>query len=276
MPSINVSKKVGESSTVKMAYTRRIRRPFIDDLNPNFNTVNPLNIRIGNPYLKPETVDRIELGYSTQLKKTYLNFSLYSRLNTDDIQSISQRSDTLVGAVVTRVTNLGKEYNYGSNVFATINLTPRWSVNANLDVMYRFLQGLTLDVNGQSVMMSNQGFRWGGRVDSQLQLDKGWALQANLGYRGKDINLQGYRIGFAQYSLGARKDFSNKRGSLGLAAENFLTRGMGFTSVSNSAQFDQDFRQYIYNASVRATFSYKIGSLNSAKVKKSKSLSDEN
>ncbi len=101
-------------------------------------------------------------------------------------------------------------------------------------------------------------------------------MQANIGYRGKDINLQGYRIGFAQYALGARKDFSNKRGSLGLAAENFLTRGMGFTSVLNSAQFNQEFRQYIYNASVRATFSYKIGSLNSAKVKKSKSLSDEN
>ncbi len=148
LPSINLSRKIGASSTLKMAYTRRIRRPFIDDLNPNFNTVNPLNIRIGNPYLRPETVDRIELGYSTQLKKTYLNFSLYSRLNTDDIQSISQRSDTLVGAVVTRVVNLGKEYNYGSNVFATINLTPRWSVNANLDVMYRFLQGLSLDVAG--------------------------------------------------------------------------------------------------------------------------------
>lgn len=276
LPSINLSKKIGEGTTVKLAYTRRIRRPFIDDLNPNFNTVNPLNIRIGNPYLKPETVDRIEAGYSTQVKKTYLNFTLYTRLNTDDIQSISQRSDTLVGAVVTRVTNLGKEYNYGSNLFATVNITPRWSVNGNIDVMYRFIQGLTLDVNGLSTLISNQGFRWGGRMDTQLQLDKGWAVQANIGYRGKDINLQGYRIGFAQYSLGARKDFSNKRGSLGIAAENFLTRGMGFTSVLNSAQFDQDFRQYIYNASVRATFSYKLGSLNGAKVKKNKSLGDEN
>ncbi|WP_229317559.1 TonB-dependent receptor [Larkinella sp. C7] len=276
LPSINLAKKIRENATLKLAYTRRIRRPFIDDLNPNFNTVNPLNIRLGNPYLKPETVDRIEVGYSTQLKKTYLNFTLYTRLNTDDIQSISQRSDTLVGAVVTRVTNLGKEYNYGSNVFATVNLTPRWSVNANLDVMYRFIQGLALDVNGLSTQISNQGFRWGGRIDTQLQLDKDWAVQANIGYRGKDINLQGYRIGFAQYSLGARKDFSNKRGSLGLAAENFLTRGMGFTSVLTSAQFNQDFRQYIYNASVRATFSYKIGSLNGAKVKMNKSLGDEN
>jgi outer membrane receptor protein involved in Fe transport len=276
LPSINLAKKIGENATLKLAYTRRIRRPFIDDLNPNFNTVNPLNIRVGNPYLKPETVDRIEMGYSTQVKKTYLNFTLYTRLNTDDIQSISQRSDTLVGAVVTRVTNLGKEYNYGSNVFATINLTPRWSINANLDIMYRFIQGLALDITGQSTMISNQGFRWGGRMDTQLQLDKGWAMQANIGYRGRDINLQGYRVGFAQYSLGARKDFTSKRGSIGLAAENFLTRGMGFTSVLNSAQFNQDFRQYIYNASVRVTFSYKLGTLNGAKVKKGKSLNEEN
>ncbi|GAB4044386.1 TonB-dependent receptor [Spirosoma litoris] len=276
LPSINIGKKVGESSSLKFGYTRRIRRPFIDDLNPNFNTANPLNIRVGNPYLKPETVDRIEIGYSTQVKKTYLNFSLYTRLNTDDIQSISQRSDTLVGAVVTRVTNLGKEYNYGTNLFATINITPRWSVNANLDIMYRFIQGLALDINGLSTMISNQGFRWGGRMDTQIQFDKGWVLQANIGYRGKDIALQGYRIGFAQYSLGARKSFTNKRGSIGIVAENFLTRGMGFTSVLNSAQFNQDFRQYIYNSSVRATFSYKFGSLNGAKVKKNKSLSDEN
>jgi outer membrane receptor protein involved in Fe transport len=277
LPSLNVAKKIGQSASLKFGYTRRIRRPFIDDLNPNFNTVNPLNIRVGNPYLKPETVDRIELGYSTQIKKTYLNISLYSRLNTDDIQSLSQRSDTLVGAVVTRVTNIGKEYNYGSNVFVTVNLTSRWSVNANLDLMYRFIQGLALDVTGQSKLISNDGIRWGGRFDTQLQLDKGWAMQANIGYRGRDINLQGYRIGFAQYSWGARKAFTNKRGSIGLAAENFLSRGMGFTSVLNSAQFNQDFRQYIYNASVRATFSYKFGSLNGAKVKEGKSTrSDDN
>ncbi|WP_338868344.1 TonB-dependent receptor [Spirosoma sp. SC4-14] len=276
LPSLNLAQKIGESSSLKLGYTRRIRRPFIDDLNPNFNTANPLNIRVGNPYLKPETVDRVEIGYSTQLKKTYLNFSLYTRLNRDDIQSISQRSDTLAGAVVTRVTNLGKEYNYGTNLFATFTILPRWSVNTNIDIMYRFIQGMALDINGVSAMISNQGFRWGGRLDTQLQLDKGWIVQANMGYRGKDIALQGYRIGFAQYSLGARKSFTNKRGSVGFVAENFLTHGMRFTSILNSAQFNQDFRQYIYNSSVRLTLSYKFGSLNGAKVRKSKSISEEN
>ncbi|MBN8826616.1 MAG: TonB-dependent receptor [Spirosoma sp.] len=275
VPSINLSKKLNETTTIKLAYNRRIQRPNVQDLNPNFNTANPYNISIGNPYLKPEITDRVEFGYSTYVKKTYLNLTLYTRLNRDDIQSISQRSDTLIGAVVSRRSNIGKEYNYGTNLFATVNITPRWSVNANLDIMYRYISGLALDVSGLSIPLSNTGIRWGGRFDSQIQFDKGWAIQANLGYRGKDIALQGYRIGFAQYSLGARKSFTNKRGSIGLAAENFLTNGMGFTSVLNSAQFNQDFRQYIYNSSIRLTFSYKLGNLNGAKVKKGKSASGE-
>ena len=275
VPSFNVSRQISDKTTLKFAYNRRIQRPNIQDLNPNFNATNPLNIRIGNPYLKPEVTDRVELGFSTNAKKTYLNVSLYTRLNRDDIQTVSQRSDTLAGAVVTRVQNVGKEYNYGTNIFMTVNITPRWSVNTNIDIMYRYISGLALGITGESITLTNTGVRWGGRFDSQIQFDKGWALQANFGYRGRDVQLQGYRIGFAQYSLGGRKSFTNKRGSIGLAADNFLTNGMGFTSVLNSAQFNQDFRQYIYNSSIRLTFSYKIGSLNGAKIKKGKTDGEE-
>ncbi len=271
VPSFNISRKINDKTTLKLAYNRRIQRPNIQDLNPNFNATNPLNIRIGNPYLKPEVTDRLELGYSTNAKKTYLNVSLYTRLNRDDIQTVSQRSDTLAGAVVTRVQNVGKEYNYGTNIFTTINITPRWSVNTNIDIMYRYISGRALGITGESITLTNTGVRWGGRFDTQIQFDKGWAAQANFSYRGRDVQLQGYRIGFAQYSLGGRKSFTNKRGSIGLAADNFLTNGQRFTSVLNSAQFNQNFRQYIYNSSIRLTFSYKIGSLKGAKIRKGKS-----
>ena len=90
--------------------------------------------------------------------------------------------------------------------------------------MYRPISGAALGLASQSITLTNTGFRMGGRFDTQLQLDKGWAIQANFGYRGRDIQLQGYRIGFAQYSRGRRREFTNKRGSVGLAAENFLTK----------------------------------------------------
>ncbi len=275
VPSLNISKKIGENSTLKLAYNRRIQRPGIQQLNPNFNAANPQNITVGNPLLKPEITDRIELGYSTTLNKTYVNFSLYTRLNRDDIQQLSQRSDTLPGAVITSFQNIGKEYNYGSNLFATINITPKWSISGNIDLMYRYITGFAPDVTGLSVQLTNTGFNLGGRFDTQAQLGRGWAAQANFGSRGRNINLQGYRTGFVQYSLGLRKELPNKRGSFGLTAENFLTNGMRFVTVLRSAPFDQDFRQYLYNSSVRLTFSYKLGKLTVSQPKKSRSVKND-
>ncbi len=275
VPSINLSKKITENGTLKLAYNRRIQRPGVQDLNPNFNASNPLNIRMGNPLLKPEVTDRIELGYSTYIKKTYLNLSVYARLNRDDIQSVSRRSDTLAGAVVTTVSNVGKEYNYGTNLFGTVNITPNWSLNINLDLMYRYISGLVPGLTGQSVTLTNTGFRVGGRFDTQAQLGKGWAVQGSFGSRGRDFQLQGYRTGFVQYSLGLRKEFTSKRGSIGLAADNFLTRGMVFNNVLNSAPFDQMFRQRVYNSSVRLTFSYKLGRLKVTSPKKRSAGRDE-
>ncbi|AUD00538.1 TonB-dependent receptor domain-containing protein [Spirosoma pollinicola] len=275
VPSVNLSKKISEKSTLKLAYNRRIQRPGIQQLNPNFNTANPQNITVGNPLLKPETTDKVELGYSTYIKKTYLNFTLYTRLNTDDIQQMSQRSDTLAGAVITSFQNIGKEYNYGSNLFATINITPKWSVNGNIDFMYRYISGYAPDLSGQSVLVTNTGLSIGGRLDTQAQLGHGWAIQGNFGTRGRRIQLQGYSSGFIQYSLGLRKEFVNKRGSVGLAAENFLTNGMVFNTVLNSVAFNQMYRQNIYNSSVRLTFSYKIGKLSVAPPKKSRSVRND-
>jgi outer membrane receptor protein involved in Fe transport len=274
VPSVNISKKLSDNTTLKFAYNQRIQRPGLQQLNPNLNLANFPNISQGDPNLKPEITDRVELGLSTYIKKTYLNISLFTRLNTDDIQQASLRSDTLAGAIVSIFQNIGKEYNYGSNVFATFTISPKWSLNLNLDVQYRFIEGLAPDITGKSVTVSNSGWRAGGRIDVQGQLGKGWASSFNFGSRGRDIALQGDRTGFIMYSMGVRKEFNNKKSSIGLSAENFLTNGMTFTSNLNSTQFKQSNTQNIYNSSIRLTFSYKIGSMKLAE-KKSKSVKND-
>ena len=108
----------------------------------------------------------------------------------------------------------------------------------------------------------------------QGQLGKGWATSMNFSSRGKDIALQGDRTGFIMYSAGVRKEFSNKKASIGLSAENFLTNGMTFTSNLNSTQFKQSNTQNIYNSSIRLTFSYKVGSMKMFE-KKSKSVKND-
>ncbi len=273
VPSINISKR-NKIGTWKLAYNNRIQRPGLQQLNPNFNAANPQNINVGNPNLKPEVSNNFELSLSTGIKRSYLSIALYTRNTNNSISRISAPSDTLVGAIVTTFQNIGKEQNTGMNLNGNFFLSPKWTVNGGVDIYYSFLSGFQTGLNGLSSKISNDGIVWGGRITSQLQLNKGWGLQVFGAYRGNNIQLQGYNVNPGQYGLGLRKDLANKKGSLGLATENFFG-GMTRRSVLESPILKQNATNYIYNQNIKLTFSYKIGNMRLVEEKKSKVRNDD-
>ena len=275
VPSINVSKNLSTSTTVKAAYNRRIQRPGIQQLNPNVNLSNPQSISMGNPSLSPELTDNLEFGLSTNIKKTYINASVFGRQTNNSITQVRMAVDTLAGAIVTTFENIGKQKAYGMNVFANVYLTSKWTVNGSVDLLHSYLEGQTTNSDGVSVQASNSGFNYGGRIMSQLSLKQGWGLQGFAFYRGKEIQLQGTRTGFYMYSLGFKKDFANKKGSIGFGAENFMTKGVRFTSDLKSPQFTQTSATQLYNRNFKITFSYSIGKMSfDAPKRKTKSVSN--
>ncbi|MBL7129298.1 MAG: TonB-dependent receptor, partial [Ignavibacteria bacterium] len=62
-PRASISHKLGTSQELQVSYSRRINRPRLRFLNPFPNSSDPLNIRKGNPQLKPEFIDSYELSY---------------------------------------------------------------------------------------------------------------------------------------------------------------------------------------------------------------------
>ncbi|WP_426293268.1 TonB-dependent receptor domain-containing protein [Dyadobacter endophyticus] len=275
VPSINVSKALSGSTTLKAAYNRRIQRPGIQQLNPNVNLSNPQSISTGNPALSPELTDNFEVALSTNIKKTYINASVFARQTNNSITQVRMAVDTLQGAIVTTYENIGKQRAYGANIFANVYLTPKWTLNGSIDILHSYLEGQTTGLDGTSQAMSNSGFNYGGRLMSQISLQNGWGLQAFGFYRGKEIQLQGTRTGFYIYSLGFKKDFANKKGSIGFGAENFLTKGVRFTSDLTSPQFVQTGATQLYNRNFKVTFSYSIGKMSfNAPKKKTKSVNN--
>jgi outer membrane receptor protein involved in Fe transport len=261
VPSFNVSKSLKGGTTVKAGYNRRIQRPGLQQLNPNPNAANPQMIMVGNPILKPELTDNVELSLSSTIKKTYLNASLFGRLTENAITQIRIPSDTLSGGIITTFQNIGVQRTLGANVFFNTNLTPKWSINGGLDGYYVYMQGITAGADGRSMTISNTGVSIGGRLMSQLQLNKGWSAQVFSFFRGPNPQLQGTMGSFYLYSLGVRKDLANKRGSIGLAGENFLTNGVIMRTTLNSPLLSQTNITHLYNANVKVTFSYRIGKM---------------
>lgn len=276
VPSVNISKSLKGGSTVKAAYNRRIQRPGLQQLNPNVNAANPQMIMRGNPNLSPELTDNVELSLSSTIKKTYLNASVFGRLTDNAITQIRTPSDTLAGGIITTFQNIGVQRTVGANVFFNTNLTPKWSVNGGLDGYYVYMQGLTPGADGKSMTISNSGVSIGARLMSQLQLDKGWSAQVFSFFRGPNPQLQGTMGSFYMYSLGVKKDLANKRGSIGLAAENFFGNGVTMRTNLNSPLLSQVSVDHRYNSNVKVTFSYRIGKMTFEEPRrKSRSVSND-
>lgn len=260
VPSVNVSKKLKGGNMVKASYNRRIQRPSIRFLNPNIQQSNPLNITIGNPELNPEYTNNYELSYSTFIKGTMINISGFARNTSDAIQSVrdvigNDKSDA--DTIRTRYQNIGSENAYGASIFANVTIG-KLSLNGGGDFYYAVLS------NNNDYWLyrsANEGWVASGRVFGSYNLSKGWGLQFFSFYRGNQVQLQGSQGGFYMYSLGFRKEFNEKRGSVGLAAENFMQSSQKIRTQLETPLLSQNSLNVRYNFSFRVTFSYRIGKM---------------
>lgn len=255
VPSANVSKKL-KNGTLKLAYNRRLQRPSIRFLNPNVQAANPRNISFGNPNLDPEFTDNYELSYSTGIKGSSLNFSGFARNTFDAIQNVREVvRDTVIQ---TTYQNIGKESAYGLSANVNIPVSSKFSLNGGTDMYYAVLDN---NVANKIYAARNEGFVISGRLFGNYNFGKGWGAQFFSFFRGRDVSLQGYRGGFRMYSLGFRKDFNNKKGSIGFGAENFLTPTIKIKNETSSPVIVQTGFNEMRNLSFRININYRIGKM---------------
>ena len=233
--------------------------------------------------LSPELTDNYEFSTSAYVKSVYLNVSLFARQTNNSIGSVRDTVRTSVGQVnnpalaqVIRTTylNIGRESAYGTNIFGNATLFSKWQIGGGLELFYAYLT----NNNAASIYQAtNSGFVVSGRLFTNLSLKNGWGVQGFAFARGKQVQLQGYQGGFAFYSLGVKKETKNKRGSFGVAAENFFNNPFVIRSESSSPIFTQNSVTSLYNAGVRVNFSYKIGKLtfDDGQQKKGKSVDND-
>ncbi len=253
VPSVNLSKKLG-NNTLKFAYNRRIQRPSIQFLNPNIQAANPLNISVGNPELDPELTNNFEVGYSTAIKGTSINFSGFMRNTDNSIQRIREvKGDT----IWTTFKNIGKEDAYGMNLFANV-MIGKLTLNGGGDIYYSVLSNN--DPNPE-YNASNEGWVFGGRFFGNYQLKNDWSLQFFSFVRGRQVQLQGTQGGMGMYSLAINKAFKNKRGSIGFGAENFVVKSLKIRNDLVSPTINQRSVNEMFNTNFKINFSYRLGKM---------------
>ncbi len=269
VPSFNMSKTF-KSGTWRFSYNRRIQRPGIQNLNPNVNATNPLNISQGNPTLAPEFTNNYEVSYSKFIKQTYISTSFFVRNTTGSINQIREvRGDT----VKTTSQNIGNEDAYGVNINLNINLSNKLMIGGGGDISYMFLAN---NVPDPLLSAKNEGIQSNFRLFGNYTIGNGWGAQIFSFYRVNQIQLQGSQGGFGIYSLSLRKDFKNKKGSIGFGAENFLTpNGFVIRGETKTAFINQESVNTLRNMNFKVNFTYRIGKMSFGQTKKKKSVNND-
>ncbi|HET7187988.1 MAG TPA: TonB-dependent receptor [Gemmatimonadaceae bacterium] len=178
-PSGVVMYNLSDATQMKLSYSRRIRRPGTQELNPFPSFFDIQNVFIGNPNLSPEYTDAFELGLTKNYKVGTLQLSPFYRRTKDVIRIIINTADTIDTREVTSVSfsNLATSNSWGSDVNGSLRLGPKFNGFASFNVFKMVTDG------GSTSSLGSNGVTWSARVNGTTQMTSRLSLQASYFYR---------------------------------------------------------------------------------------------
>ena len=268
IPSLAISKALTPTQTVKLSYSKRIQRPSLQFLNPFRNTSNPLNQTQGNPELSPEVSQTIDLNYSTFIKRSVINASLYYRRTTDIIESVvstvpfttvdNNGNEVTRDVSLTNFLNVGDNNSVGTSLFGSTQLFSFLTLRANFNAFtYKPQIVGGLQQEEQSTYIQYNAF-----VSGTVKLSSTLNAETFLIQNSARRTFQGTNPAFNLWVVGVKQDIFKKRGTLGLNITQPFKDYKDFDSNIKSGPLTQKNTFSVPFRSFGLTFSYNFGKMN--------------
>ncbi|AFH50148.1 Outer membrane receptor protein [Ignavibacterium album JCM 16511] len=202
-PTVHLVQSLPDQQEVQLSYSRRVERPNNRQLNPYVDRSDSLNISYGNPELKPEYINSIELGYSRIFGKTALTSSIFYRNTNDAITNYTIVNDN--GITETTWRNLAKNLSYGLELTLSSSLFDWFRTNTSFTYFKNEFEGLNI---------SNSDYSWLAKMNNTFMLSKDFNFQINLNYNAPTIMGQSKMKEQFATDIAMKKDFLDGQLSL--------------------------------------------------------------
>ncbi len=266
-PSLYFTQSISKTQDIQLSYTKRINRPRPFFLNPFVDYSDPQNLRVGNPELNPEYINSFELGYLKYYNNFSLTSSIFYKLTNDVINRVSTLTDSNV--TISTFKNLSKSSSYGLEFIGSGQILNWWFLNANFSY-YKTV------VNGDygEGELNNSSYTWSARINSSFSFPKYLDFQIIYNYNGKNVSVQGTSDPFQSCDISLKRDFFNKRITLGFRISDVFN-SFKFTTHSTGTNFTSDNTRKRDSRIAFLTFTYRLGNDDKSMGKK-KPRKDEN
>jgi outer membrane receptor protein involved in Fe transport len=228
-PTANFSYFINTDEFWKFSYGKRINRPRLGQLNPFVDITDALNPHSGNPNLKPEIIQALEVGYNKEWENVTLSSNAFYRYSKNTIRNFFQQQAN--GIVLNMPMNIGSANSYGLESIFTAKASKFYDLNASVTFFQQKLNGS--NVSSDAIQNS---FNWYGKLINSFVLSKGGKLQIIGNYNSAATTPQGRLIALYNVDLGFQQKFGKGNARLGLVLVDVFN-----TLKSGSKNFTTDF-----------------------------------
>ena len=214
-PGFSISKNLNDNNSLKLAMTNRINRPDEYMMNPFPEFQDDYFYAEGNPYLIPEIVRNIEVGYNYSKNKTSFSSNLYYRQTTDKLeQKLTVREDDKIGTIFH---NDAADKAVGLELMGNFQINDWWSVNANTNLFHYDIWAIVEDIK-----TSRSNFTWTSQLVNSINISESTSLQLIGYYNSKTVRSQGELSSFYFLDIALKQQFMNDRLSISLQCKDIL------------------------------------------------------
>lgn len=233
-PSLNISKKLSDDQQIQFSYSRRIQRPFDQQLNPFSYFSDTYTTTGGNPYLLPSFTHSVELNYQKSFNGVYLTTQTYLRKTSDGVEQLQLLDNT--GKINLIPQNVLNTTSIGAEISANITFAPWFKFDPSVN-LYNF----SLQEKPEFGIVEQNHFKWDTRLNATLMLSAATRFQFFANYFPKNVTSQGEMKPFAIIGATFRQELFDKKLIATLSAQNLfgqtqfnmISSGVGFTSNLN-------------------------------------------
>lgn len=259
-PNLRLAYKINDNSKLSFFYNRRVDRPNEVDIRifPKYDDAEI--IKVGNPALRPQFTNTLELGYKTMFANGFVYASIYHK---DMNATITRIASVVPGSSVIYniFQNAGKSYNAGLELMLSQKFG-KWSVfNLNLNGYRNQIDAFTVTnlypERNTFTTTSQEQFSGNIKLNGLFHLPKKIDAQLTAIYLAPDIIPQGKIDSRFSIDLGLKKSIQHGKGEVFLNATDIANTLRIKKNVTGDG-FRYSSTDYYETQVVRVGYNYKF------------------
>lgn len=210
-PSAYLTYNLNEKNTLQFSYSRRVDRPSLEQTKPIREFSTPLVTSFGNPDLRPQFTNSVEVNYTKMLEKGTFTAGVFVRSINDQISRIlyPDPSDPSGNKQIMSFTNFDHNTAYGFELSVNYKITKWWDIQPSIDFSSINQAGIVSQFDedkNQFISKENKVnvAAFNGRLNSNFKANKRLSFLLFGFYRGGVDGVQNNSHAMYKMDIGSR------------------------------------------------------------------------